>query len=77
MALGPPFVVYIDKRPHGSFGETMNEIRAWLDHRKIEPPLFKAADRGRGFEIAFHSEDQARQFERDFAALIQRADLGV
>ena len=69
MAFDRPFVVHVEKKPGGSFGETMNSIRAWLDHSHIQPVLFKpvASDRsGVGFEIAFNSEDDAHRFEREF-----------
>ena len=70
MALDPPFVVRVEKKPGGSFGDIMNAIRTWLDHRNIEPVSFEPvakADRGVGFEIAFNSEDEAHLFEREFA----------
>jgi hypothetical protein len=71
MALSPPFVVRVEKKPERSFREIMNDIRAWLDHRKIEPVSFKPvaqADTGVGFEIAFNSEDEAHLFEEAFRA---------
>jgi hypothetical protein len=67
MALGAPFVVRIEKQPEGSFGQTMNVIRFWLDHCKIQPVSFMPvanARRSVGFEIAFNSEDEARLFEQ-------------
>jgi hypothetical protein len=70
MALNPPFVVRVEKKPDRSFGDIMNAIRTWLDHRKIEPVSFEPvarADRGVGFEIAFSSEDEAQLFQREFA----------
>jgi hypothetical protein len=70
MTLNRPFVVRVEKQPERSFGEIMNAIRTWLDHRKIEPVSFEPvakADRGGGFEIAFNSEDEAHLFEREFA----------
>ena len=69
MAFDRPFVVHVEKRPGGSFGETMNDIRSWLDRRKIQPVLFQpvASDRsGVGFEIGFNSEEEAHRFEREF-----------
>jgi hypothetical protein len=69
MALNPPFVVRIEKKPDRSFGVIMNDIRTWLDHRRIEPVSFTPvakADTGVGFEIAFHTEDEAHLFEREF-----------
>jgi hypothetical protein len=71
MALNPPFVVRVVKKPESSFGAAMNDIRAWLDHRKIEPVWFKPvakADSGVGFEITFNSEDEAHLFEEAFRA---------
>ena len=41
MALASPIVVRVEKQPEGSFGETMNVIRFWLDHCKIQPVSFK------------------------------------
>jgi hypothetical protein len=69
MALNSPFVVRVEKKPESSFGATMNEIRTWLDHRRIDAVSFKPvakADRGVGFEIAFNTEDEAFLFEREF-----------
>lgn len=71
MALSPLlFVVRVENKPDRSFGAIMNDVRSWLDHRKIEPVSFKAvaeADAGGGFEIAFNSEDEANIFQREFA----------
>jgi hypothetical protein len=70
MALNPPFVVRVEKKPDRSFGAIMNDIRTWLDHRRIEPVSFQPvakADTGLGFEIAFDTEDEAHLFEREFA----------
>ena len=73
MALDPLFVVLIETKPgkpKASFGETMNTIRTWLDHRHIQPVSFLpvATPRsGVGFEISFNSEQEAHLFEREFA----------
>jgi hypothetical protein len=70
MAANPPFIVRVEKKPDVSFGDIMNAIRTWLDHRNIEPVSFEPAaeaDRGVGFEIAFNSQDEAHLFEREFA----------
>ena len=69
MALSPPFVVRVEKKPDSSFGAAMNDIRAWLDHRKIEPASFKPvakADTGVGFEVGFNNEDEANLFQHEF-----------
>ena len=71
MALNPPYVVRVEKKADSSFGDIMNAIRAWLDHRKIEPISFEPvakADRGVGFEIGFNSADEAHLFEEAFRA---------
>jgi hypothetical protein len=68
MALNPVFIVCVERKP-GAFGDTMNEIRTWLDHCKIQPASFKPvaqADGGVGFEICFNSEDEAHLFEGAF-----------
>jgi len=72
-----PTLVRVEKQPGGlSFGETMNGIRSWLDHRQIEPASFKSvvnALSGVGFEISFNSEDEAHRFERElnFARMLE------
>ena len=68
MALNPVFTVCVERKP-GAFGDTMNEIRTWLDHCKIQPASFKPvalADSGVGFEISFNSEAEAHLFEDAF-----------
>jgi hypothetical protein len=73
MALNSPFVVQIETKPGepgGSFGETMNTVRTWLDHRHIQPASFEPvapARGGVGFDISFDSEEEAHLFEREFA----------
>jgi RNA polymerase sigma-70 factor (ECF subfamily) len=70
MTLASPIVVRVEKKAGGlSFGETMNGIRSWLDHRQIEPASFKSVANvlnGAGFEIGFNNEDEAHVFEREF-----------
>ena len=68
MALNPVFIVCVERKP-GAFGDTMNKIRTWLDHCKIQPASFKPVaqdDSGVGFEIRFNSEDEAHLFEGAF-----------
>lgn len=74
MAFDPSFIVHIEKKPDGSLGQTMNDIRAWLDHRNIQPALFKTANHGAGFEIAFIKEDEAHLFRHEFASIIRPSD---
>jgi len=50
--------VQIERKPGGSFGETMNAVRIWLDHRDIRSTSFlpiTQIDGGIGFEIGFDS----------------------
>jgi RNA polymerase sigma-70 factor, ECF subfamily len=70
MLLASPIVVRVEKQPGGlSFGESMNAIRSWLDHRQIEPTSFTSianAPSGAGFEVAFNSEEEAHAFDQEF-----------
>jgi hypothetical protein len=69
MALNSPIVVRVEKKPERSFGETMNEIRIWLDHHNINSISFMPvakADSGVGFEIGFSTEDEAFLFRNSF-----------
>jgi RNA polymerase sigma-70 factor (ECF subfamily) len=70
MLLASPIVVRVEKQPGGlPFGESMNAIRSWLDHRQIEPASFKSvanAPSGAGFEVAFNSEEEAHAFDQEF-----------
>ena len=74
MALIPPHVVFIEKTLDGSM---MNEIRAWLDHRKVQPVLFTAAANSNGFEITFDKADEAALFEQEFPRFIRRVEPQV
>jgi hypothetical protein len=65
MALNSPIVVRIEKNPERSFGETMNEIRIWLDHHNIHSISFMPvakADRGLGLK-----SDSALRMRRSFS----------
>ena len=69
MALDPPFVVRVEKKPGDTFGGTMHNIRIWLDHRHIQPASFNPVTNTRngvGFEIGFNREDEAHHFEEAF-----------
>jgi len=64
------FVVQIERKPGGSFGDTMNAVRIWLDHRDIRSTSFlpiTQIDHGIGFEIGFSSAAEAQLFEHEFA----------
>jgi hypothetical protein len=51
------------------FGEAMNEIRLWLDSRKIQPSDFKTrtGDAAVVFDIRFAQEHEARLFGQAFS----------
>ena len=70
MALEPPAVVHVEiRRGASSVGDTMNAIRTWLDHRKIQPESFRSvAETGDSvsFEIGFKSQAEAHLFRREF-----------
>ena len=48
--------------------ERMNEMRTWLDHRHIEPTMFRVLDRDAGGELrlSFSSEADAAAFAEEF-----------
>ena len=51
-----------------SLGTFMSEIRAWLDTHKITCNLFRPAPGDvRGYEMAFHREEDAERFRERFA----------
>jgi hypothetical protein len=60
--------VRIERTTETFVGDTMNEIRSWLDHRKIQPASFRSPCRWRRrrFEIGFNREDEAHLFEKAF-----------
>jgi hypothetical protein len=69
MALNPPFTIRIEK-PENALGETMNEMRAWLDEHRVQPMHFKIAMTGFpgiAFDLRFRSEEEAVLFEKIFA----------
>jgi hypothetical protein len=51
------------------FTERLNRMRAWLDHRRLEPSGFRfaaAGDNPGGCRVYFRSETEARQFTEAF-----------
>jgi hypothetical protein len=65
--MATPMVIRAEK-----LGETMNDIRIWLDAEKIQPVEFKTvvSHAGIGFEISFQSEREATRFQERFASLV-------
>ena len=69
MALNPPFVVQIERKPGGTFGGTRNAVRIWLGDRHIQPASFNPVTNARsgvGLDIGFNIEDEAEFFEQAF-----------
>ena len=63
--------IYIETPVGTPLGDSMNDVRPWLDRHNIEPVEFKAETRSGviTLDICFRSQDEARLFERDFALL--------
>lgn len=69
MPLDTPFSVRIEKTG-SDLGKTMNEIRSWLDSKKIEPIEFRTLPLDGSIialNIRFRSQDEAYLFEHEFA----------
>ena len=65
-----PTHVRIRKLSAKPIGDLMNEMRDWLDSKKIEPIEFKAHLLDAGgcveLELSFRTQDEASLFERQF-----------
>lgn len=68
MSLVTPVTITMDQSTSTSFGQTMNQIRSWLDSKKIEPASFQPIVAGGKimFEIGFRDEQDAKRFQREF-----------
>ena len=78
MALNLTYV-RIEKPSAASIGEAMNDIRVWLDTKKIEPVEFKTHSLANGrveLELSFLTADEASLFERQFAARLEGIPVG-
>jgi hypothetical protein len=63
-----PTTVTLEKST-ADLGYAMNEIRSWLDSRRIQPIRFKTSLRKTGdvaVEISFNTEDEAYLFVQQF-----------
>ncbi len=71
MAVEPPFMIWVEQPFGSTLAETMTEIRAWLDHRKIQTTSFQpvSQDGGVGFQIGFKTEDEAELFRQEFGGV--------
>jgi hypothetical protein len=68
MMLDPSFIVRIE-RPDTALANALNEMRTWLDNTRLQPVEFKiaiAGVSGIAFDVTFHSEADACQFEQAF-----------
>ena len=65
------YSIYIETPVGTPLGDSISDIRPWLDRHKIEPVELKseAKDGAITLDICFHSQDDAQLFERDFALL--------
>ena len=65
------FVISIERTAGAPITETMNNIRMWLDHRKIETASFKPTGPAgnAGLEIGFNTEDEAELFRQEFGGV--------
>jgi hypothetical protein len=79
MVLTSPVVVRRGNQPNTPLGDTLAEIRRWLDSERIEPAMFKTVvhPRGLGFEMSFKSETEADRFRRQFPALVGITEQGT
>jgi len=63
------YYIYIETPVGTPLGESIKEIRPWLDRFNIEPIEFKSETQHgvSTLDISFRSQDEALLFERDFA----------
>jgi hypothetical protein len=63
------YCIFIETPVGAPLGESIKDIRPWLDRHNIEPIEFKSETQ-RGvitLDIRFRSQDEALLFEQDFA----------
>ena len=72
MALSRPVVIRAKNQTNIPLGNTMNEIRSWLDSEHVAIATFKtvAHHEGLSFEISFKSTQDASRFQRQFPWLV-------
>jgi hypothetical protein len=65
------YSIHIETPVGTPLGDSISDIRPWLDRHKIEPVELKseAKDGAITLDICFRSQDDAELFERDFALL--------
>jgi hypothetical protein len=63
------YSIYIETPVGTPLGDSINDIRPWLDRHNIEPVEFKSetTDGIVTLDVRFLSQDEAQLFERDFA----------
>ena len=51
---------------------TMNEIRSWLDRRRVQPVYFLPVSQDGiiSFQIGFRTEDEAELFRQEFGGVV-------
>ena len=70
MPLGT-YAIFIETPVGTPLGDSINDIRPWLDRHNIEPVAFESETKNGviTLDIRFRNEDEARLFERVFALL--------
>jgi hypothetical protein len=65
------YTIFIETSVGTPLGDSIDDIRPWLDRHKIEPVEFKSETKDGviTLDIRFRRQDEARLFERDFALL--------
>ena len=73
MALRPYciYVEYVETLAGSPLGDSIKDIRPWLERHTIEPVEFKSETKNSiiTLDIHFRSQDEAQLFERDFTSL--------
>ncbi len=60
----------------GDLADLMSEMRAWLDHNRVEPEEFhqSSGPPGLAFRVGFGDEDDAAAFAEAFEGCLECAD---
>ena len=72
MVRDTPFIVTIEPSSESRLATTMNDVRLWLDHRRVQVILFEPISQNygiTGFRIGFRTEDEAELFRQEFGGV--------
>lgn len=69
LSLAIPVTISVERPAGTPLADIMNEVRTWLDAKRIEPVECKSVvgQQGIGFEIRFPHPKEADLFQREFA----------